>query len=118
MDEFRIWKVELTVAQIRQMMNQEIQNNGGNVKGAIVPLDVPGLTWANLDGYYQMQPINDVVNGYVLGKATSAIGGKLRNIGTQQPDTAPLPYTSSKMDKTGHRTKPGPTFLFGMLLTA
>jgi hypothetical protein len=44
MDEFRIWKVELTVAQIRQMMNQEIQNNGGNVKGAIVPLDVPGLT--------------------------------------------------------------------------
>jgi hypothetical protein len=42
-----------------------------------------GLTWANLDGY-QMQPINDVVNGYVLGKPTSAIGGKLRNIGTQQ----------------------------------
>jgi hypothetical protein len=76
MDEFRIWK--LTVAQIRQMMNQEIQNNGGNVKGAIVPLDVP-ITWANLDGYYQMQPINDVVNGYVLGKPTSAIGGKLRN---------------------------------------
>jgi hypothetical protein len=37
-----------------------------------------------------------MVNGYVLGKATSAIGGKLRNIGTQQPDTAPLPYTSSK----------------------
>jgi hypothetical protein len=29
------------------MMNQEIQNNGGNVKGVIVPLDVPGLTWAN-----------------------------------------------------------------------
>jgi hypothetical protein len=23
MDEFRIWKVELTVAQIRQMMNQK-----------------------------------------------------------------------------------------------
>jgi hypothetical protein len=63
-----------------------------------------------------MQPINDVVNGYVLGKP-HIIGGKLRN-STQQPDTAPLPYTSSKMDKTGHRTKPGPTFLFGMLLTA
>jgi hypothetical protein len=46
-----------------------------------------------------MQPINDVVNGYVLGKP-HIIGGKLRN-STQQPDTAPLPYTSSKMDKTG-----------------
>tara|TARA_R110000868_G_scaffold264879_1_gene523495 strand:- start:782 stop:5602 length:4821 start_codon:yes stop_codon:yes gene_type:complete len=94
MDELRIWKVELTVDQIRQMMNQEILNNGGNVKGAIVPLDVPGLTWTNLDGYYQMNPVNDVVNGFVLGKSTSAINGKLRNIGTQQPDTAPLPYTS------------------------
>ncbi|MGO4818210.1 LamG-like jellyroll fold domain-containing protein [Flavobacterium sp. W22_SRS_FP1] len=94
MDELRIWKVELTVDQIRQMMNQEIQNNGGNVKGAIVPLDVAGLSWANLDGYYQMNPINDIVNGYVLGKATSAKDGKLRNISTQQPDTAPLPYTS------------------------
>jgi hypothetical protein len=30
-----------------------------------------------------------------LSKATS-IGGKLRNIYDQQPDTAPLPYTSSK----------------------
>jgi hypothetical protein len=34
MDELRIWKVELT-EQIRQMMNQEIQNNGGNVKGQL-----------------------------------------------------------------------------------
>jgi hypothetical protein len=68
MDELRIWKVELTVDEIRQMMNQEIQNNGGNVKGAIVPLNIPGLTWANLDGYYQMNPTNDIVNGYVLGK--------------------------------------------------
>jgi hypothetical protein len=94
MDELRIWKTELTVEQIRQMMNQEIQNNGGNVKGAIVPLNIPGLTWTNLDGYYQMNPINDIANGYVLGKATTPNNGKLRNILTQQPDTAPLPYTS------------------------
>jgi hypothetical protein len=94
MDELRIWKVELTVDQIRQMMNQEIQNNEGNIIGAIVPLEIPGLSWTNLDGYYQMNPTNDIVNGYVLGKSISAINGKLRNIGTQQPDTAPLPYTS------------------------
>ena len=94
MDELRIWKVELSMEQIRHMMNQEIINNGGNVKGVIVPLDIPGLTWTNLDGYYPMNPTNDVVNGYVLGKSVSAINGKLRNIGTQQPDTAPLPYTS------------------------
>jgi hypothetical protein len=37
-----------------------------------------------------MQPINDVVNGYVL-VSHPAIGGKLRNRYSQQPDTAPLP---------------------------
>jgi hypothetical protein len=93
-DELRIWKIELTVDQIRQMMNQEIVNNGGKVKGAIVPLDVSGLSWTNLDGYYQMNQTTDIHNGYVLGKATTTTNGKLRNIGTQQPDTAPLPYTS------------------------
>jgi hypothetical protein len=41
MDEFRIWKVELTVAQIRQMMNQEIQNNGEMSKEQL--FHVPGL---------------------------------------------------------------------------
>jgi hypothetical protein len=51
-------------------------------------LNIAGLTWDNLDGYYQMNPTNDIVNGYVLGKATP-INGKLRNIVTQQPDTAP-----------------------------
>lgn len=94
MDELRIWKVELTVEQIRQMMNQEIQNDSGDVKGAIVPLNIPALTWANLDGYYQMNKATDILDGYVLGKASSVINGKLRNIGTQQPETAPLPYTS------------------------
>jgi hypothetical protein len=34
------------------------------MSGAIVPLNIAGLTWANLDGYYQMNT-NDIVNGYV-----------------------------------------------------
>jgi hypothetical protein len=94
MDELRIWNAELTINQIRQMMNQEIENNGGNVKGSIVPLDVPGLTWTNLDGYYQMKESTDIFDGYLLGKTITPINGKLRNIGTQQPETAPLPYTT------------------------
>jgi hypothetical protein len=35
--------MELTVYQIRQMMNQEIQNNNGDVKGSIVPKTISGL---------------------------------------------------------------------------
>jgi|GEM_PF-4903453 len=94
MDELRIWNVELTVTQIRQMMNQEIIADSNNVKGAIVPKSIGGLTWSNLNGYYQMNGATDINNGYLVDKATTPINGKLKNIYTPQPETAPLPYTS------------------------
>src|SRR5690606_31647898 len=53
-DEVRIWNVALSLTQIREMMNQEIQANGANVRGVVVPLNITGLQWTNLRGYYQM----------------------------------------------------------------
>ena len=94
MDELRIWSLNLTPEQIRQMMNQEIKNTSGNVEGTIVPLTVLGLSWSNLDGYYQMNKATDIVSGNVLGKSLTPIQGRLINIGTPQPETAPLPYTT------------------------
>jgi hypothetical protein len=94
MDELRIWNTELTANQMRQMMNQEIRTDGSNVKGAIVPKNSNGLTWTNLLGYYQMNGATDINNGYLLDKSTSLTNGKLINIYTPQPETAPLPYTS------------------------
>ncbi len=94
MDELRIWNTELTMNQIRQMMNQEIIADGSNVKGAIVPKNISGLTWTNALGYYQMNGATDVNNGYVIDISSSSIEGKLKNIYTPQPETAPLPYTS------------------------
>jgi hypothetical protein len=95
MDELRIWNTTLTVDQIHQMMNQEIQDDGsGNIEGAIVPKNITGLTWSNLNGYYQMNGETDIINGYLVDKATTPINGKIKNIYTPQPETAPLPYTS------------------------
>ena len=94
MDELRIWDTELTLSQIRQTMNQEILADGNNVKGAIVPKNSNGINWTNLLGYYQMNSATDIENGYLLDKSTSLINGKLINIYTAQPETAPLPYTS------------------------
>ncbi|MES2240032.1 MAG: LamG-like jellyroll fold domain-containing protein [Bacteroidota bacterium] len=94
MEEFRIWNTALTDAQIHQMMNQKIQNDNNNVLGAIVPLNVSGLTWSNLEGYYQMVQTTDLSNGYLIDKTTNIRNGKLLNIYTPQPETAPLPYTS------------------------
>lgn len=94
-DELRIWNVSLVVDQIRQMMNQEIINDGsGNVKGAIVPKNIIGLSWSNLSGYYQMNRASDISNGYLIDKSGNSKNGKLKGIYVQEPDTAPLPYTS------------------------
>ncbi|MBR9915437.1 MAG: T9SS type A sorting domain-containing protein, partial [Algicola sp.] len=87
MDELRIWNVALTESQIRQMMNQEIQDNSA-VRGVVVPLDIAGLSWTHLDGYYRMN-----VNCGTL-VADKGVRGLLRNMETAQQETAPLPYTS------------------------
>uniref|UniRef100_UPI00345D3B0A LamG-like jellyroll fold domain-containing protein n=1 Tax=uncultured Psychroserpens sp. TaxID=255436 RepID=UPI00345D3B0A len=88
LDEIRIWNAALSVNQIRQMMNQEIMNNTA-VRGEIVPLDISGLAWTALDGYYRMQ----VNCGYLIPFA-GIINGKLRNMNSSQQETAPIPYTS------------------------
>jgi hypothetical protein len=102
LDELRIWNVELSVNQIRHMMNQEIIDNGGNVQGAVIPIDIPGppaaLTWANLDGYYRMNQGTDVANGYLLANAGTR-DGQMRNITTWQLENSPLPYET---DNTGN----------------
>ncbi len=95
MDEVRIWNVSLTADQIRQTMNQEIYDDGsGNVEGAIVPKNITGLSWTNLEGYYQMNSNTDIDNGNLLDISANSINGKLKNIYTQQDETAPIPYTS------------------------
>lgn len=93
-DELRIWNTELTENQIRQMMNQEIINDGNTVKGVIIPKNISGLNWTNLAGYYQMNQASDVSNGYLVDKSGNSINGKLKGIYLPEPDTAPLPYTS------------------------
>ena len=53
-DELRVWDIPLNSEQIRLMMNQEIQINGTAAQGSVVPINVNGLLWSNLLGYYHM----------------------------------------------------------------
>ncbi|TVZ60061.1 HYR domain-containing protein [Flavobacteriaceae bacterium MAR_2010_105] len=103
LDELRIWNRELSVEQIRHMMNQEIIDNAGNVRGEVIPIDIPGppsaLTWANLNGYYRMnQADGDIAGGYLLANAGTR-DGQMRNITTWQLENSPLPYET---DNTGN----------------
>uniref|UniRef100_UPI0030D92AD0 LamG-like jellyroll fold domain-containing protein n=1 Tax=Bizionia echini TaxID=649333 RepID=UPI0030D92AD0 len=95
MDEIRIWNANLSTDQIRNMMNQEIQNNGGSVRGATMPLDVPGINWSNLTAYYQMnQGTSDISGGNLVADVGTT--GRLRNMTTLQDESAPLPYVSTQ----------------------
>ncbi|TRX04659.1 LamG-like jellyroll fold domain-containing protein, partial [Flavobacterium gawalongense] len=103
MDELRIWEVSLSPDHVRQMMNQQIVNNGAAVRGEIIPIDINGpdankdgtddqpLYWSNLKGYYRMDLI---VCGYLNPFGGKGVDGKLRNITTSEEQTAPLPYVS------------------------
>ena len=92
LDEFRVWDVALTQDQIRFMMNQEIQLDGTNVRGAIIPETLDSLDWVDLIGYYQMNQTTDIVNGTLISSNGDPLEGVLRFMTTFQPETAPIPY--------------------------
>jgi hypothetical protein len=87
-DELRMWNKAITQDQLRQMMNQEIRDNG-SVAGETIPLNITGLSWTDLDGYYRMN-----IGCGALTPYAGAISGKLRNMNSSQQETAPIPYTS------------------------
>ncbi|SHG60990.1 Por secretion system C-terminal sorting domain-containing protein [Salegentibacter echinorum] len=90
-EEVRIWDTSLNLDQIKFMMNQRIKDNG-NVRGEVIPLDVPNnLTWANLKGYYRLIT-SKATNGITKNIINNAIDGRLKNIQSTQQNTAPLPY--------------------------
>jgi len=95
MDELRIWNVALTTTQIRKMMNQEIEIDATDVMGSVVPITIDGLTWNNLNGYYQMNQSSDLSGGNLVSNNSSTINGLLRYMTTLQPETAPIPYQSN-----------------------
>ena len=93
-EEVRIWNISLTKEQIRFMMNQKLEDNGGKIRGRELPLNVPGdPDWSSLEGYYHMEK---VLEGYTIGETSTSVRGKLRNITTVQIRTAPLPYVSKR----------------------
>ncbi|SDI49507.1 LamG-like jellyroll fold domain-containing protein, partial [Winogradskyella thalassocola] len=107
-DEVRIWDTELSQAQIREMMNQEIKQDGSNVMGEVIPLEITGnLQWNNLIGYYQMNtgPQTSVVAGNINDISTaSPNSGKLNAMTLIQVEDAPIPYNSRLDDAWDNET--------------
>ncbi len=99
-EEIRIWNQALSVNEIRYIMNQEIeQDGGGNVDGEILPLtttknDINGVPWSDLLAYFNM-------NSYI-GTHLNDVSGNGNRASLVVPDnfsirdqTAPLPYVTT-----------------------
>jgi len=88
-DEVRLWSTALSVKQLREMMNQEIEQNSTAVRGTVIPKDISnGLLWAKLKGYYPMTTDTSE------DRSNNIFHGNPKNITTTELQTAPLPYTT------------------------
>ncbi|GAA4235266.1 hypothetical protein GCM10022291_16670 [Postechiella marina] len=98
-DEVRVFNKALTTNQLQQIVYQEIKEENGNVKGAVIPKDVvdfsdsvskgESIFWSNLQAYYPMTKIlSTTTKDYSIYNRDVT----LHNINTVQEQTAPMPY--------------------------
>ncbi|MEM5564501.1 LamG-like jellyroll fold domain-containing protein [Psychroserpens sp. AS72] len=95
--ETRVYNKALTTNQLERQIYQEIENNGGVVRGVIIPKDIDDLLWSDLELYYKMDILDTV--GQTSDFSSGSTNGNLHGMRTYQDYTAPLPYV----------TKPGGT---------
>lgn len=94
-DEVRVFDMALTDDQIQGMVYQEIENNGGVLKGSTINKDIKDIStsatvpWSNLQAYY---PMSNILTGKTVDASDYTRDAELKNILTVQPQTAPMPY--------------------------
>ncbi|WP_298497852.1 LamG-like jellyroll fold domain-containing protein [uncultured Algibacter sp.] len=94
--ECRVYNKALSQIQLQQQINQEIENNNGQIRGLIIPRDIDGLLWSDLLLYFKMKNGD---SGFVQNESNLNFTGKLNNMSILQKNqdyTAPLPYVTKK----------------------
>jgi hypothetical protein len=99
-DEVRVFNSALTASQLQRMVYQEIQNNGSEIRGFIVPKNIAtsptSLPFANLLRYYRMDTYKDDIIDDLTTPAVDLTGTKIynhKNIFVQQ---APMPFMTER----------------------
>lgn len=96
-DEVRIFDRAITLDQLREMVHQEIEQNGANVRGKIIPKDLEDFTsgdnlpWSSLIAYYDMSNIKGNRIEDATGNGNTSF---MKNMSTIESQTAPMPYVS------------------------
>ena len=94
-DEVRIFNVSMSDTKVQRMINQEIQNNGVQVRGTFIPKDIESLPYANLIRYYRMDTYkDDIADNFVTTSIDTGTGLKLFNHKVIAAQEAPMPYVT------------------------
>ncbi|SHJ08745.1 LamG-like jellyroll fold domain-containing protein [Algibacter luteus] len=106
LDEIRVFLTALSTNELQKMVYQEIESNGNNTKGLIIPLDVDNLidtetniplAWSNLKRYYRMDGFkDDILDDFTTPSADVGLGAKIYNIKIIDTQTAPLPFVTKQ----------------------
>ena len=100
-DEVRIWNENLTINEIRYVMNQEIEDFSLKVNGEILPQtvtknDIKNRDWSSLKAYYDM---NSFYGTTVEDNSNNKYWGRIKYLTKDktivESQTAPLPYESN-----------------------
>ncbi len=98
-DEVRVFDIALTDSQLGQMIYQEIEKNGNNVKGVIIPKEIKDfetnntVSWSNLVSYYPMtRGLSGLSYSVTLDHSKYNKRATINNITTRELQTAPMPY--------------------------
>ncbi|MGJ8684290.1 MAG: GEVED domain-containing protein [Nonlabens sp.] len=90
-DEVKIFDKALTPVQLRRVMHQEVEANGVQLTGKVLPRDITGLLWSDLLVYYSF---NQLKADQLNDESTTTTDGTMYNIKSILPQSAPLPYVT------------------------
>ncbi|MGB5417757.1 LamG-like jellyroll fold domain-containing protein [Algibacter sp.] len=120
LDEARVFFKALTENELQKIVYQEIENNGGIIKGAIIPTDVTNyvdestnipLVWDNLKRYYRMDAFKDnVLDDLTTPEIDEGSGARMYNTKVIAEQSAPLPFvtqTSGRLEVAANDAKKG-----------
>jgi hypothetical protein len=99
-DEVRVFNSALTASQLQRMVYQEIQNNGSEIRGFIVPKNIAtsptSLPFANLLRYYRMDTYKDDIIDDLTTPAIDLTGTKIYNHKNIYVQQAPMPFITER----------------------
>ncbi|MGB5419659.1 LamG-like jellyroll fold domain-containing protein, partial [Algibacter sp.] len=108
-DEIRVFFKALSTNELQKMVYQEIESNGSNTKGLVIPLDVNNLIddttnvplgWSNLKRYFRMDGYKgDILDDITTPSRDQGTGAKVYNIKIIDQQSAPLPFVTKQSGK-------------------